>query len=984
MSRPKGASLRCTQKLAKYADAFGWNTDIYTRTGQQQRALSTFTPEFVFMLKRRLQMDARSAGLTAMALRKAFEAHTDANQSYHMSNQQLGEKLTSIRISTSQQDLDCIMLEICENPDSPVPELVVDWREFLRVFIPKRSLKPPSPAFLKLRARLLGIAARNPESLSDLVSQAGCSISTQAFSDLLASRVRMHVLPDELHDVCEDIKVEGSVDKVDVAPLVEGLDLIGLLSKKVAELAGKSGGAEGSKSFAQLFETGQDEKVTKKNLEIGLEKLNLTLTDDQKNLILEHFDEALENNTQLLEDPNPLKCLLRVSKDIISTPNVKLFVLSLEGVTYGSTFVTTVTDSQGGEVRAEGEILFEGYYDLPTLDVSSLQDGDLTVTVFVTEPSTNKSTTLTANVRKVTQAPRDYVVACGVSEAVFINRTLALALPLHVTISNSPALVSGQYKLVVTQNSNQIYETSGSYFSPSFDIPPFSVLEFPDGITSFSLVLEDSLGNIGEPYSMELSKDTTCPSGYVIQVKPVASEIVSRMRVVTQIEIELTNVEPGWEYVLEFASQDEPSKKIQTINGLVPEDSTSSSVTLTQSLDNLASPLTFSVSMGKQASHNFGEPVSCGFDPVLARHPATATVPFAVRHGTSLTIHGMCDTDGGEQITRFDITVSSPEALEQKKFEVSTTALEAAVSGGKYLYESQLEDAIFGGESDIVVQIRAVNGVGHADWSAETKITSEQVITLELAIGGLSKKRFGALPQLSLKQAVQSIMGSDRIFGASRVVLVSVTDTQSESLHDLPPATESVVIELELEPSCLFPANDNVSHVDALHVKCDELTQQLQQQPATSDVIWVRVVSKPKRVTYQRTGWLQIKVCRAVHLFKGRMEMEAHLGLQLGNAKKTTRNLAVFKEQEAITWDESHLFEHVDAKDQVMEISINSRKKLIETYKLDMVRDLFPGLTSIEIDTGCGKLELQCTYHPRSQAGREASKSKHTVQVKVE
>jgi hypothetical protein len=82
-------------------------------------------------------------------------------------------------------------------------------------------------------------------------------------------------------------------------------------------------------------------------------------------------------------------------------------------------------------------------------------------------------------------------------------------------------------------------------------------------------------------------------------------------------------------------------------------------------------------------------------------------------------------------------------------------------------------------------------------------------------------------------------------------------------------------------------------------------------------------------------------VCKAVGLFKDRIDMEAHIVLRVGEITKTTKKLTVFKEEEATHWNQSFEFEGIRARDQHVEVEIWSLKKLIEKCRLVIYTRLF-------------------------------------------
>eukprot|EP00300_Choanocystis_sp_HF-7_P017488 c19745_g1_i5.p1 GENE.c19745_g1_i5~~c19745_g1_i5.p1 ORF type:complete len:386 (+),score=91.66 c19745_g1_i5:1864-3021(+) len=275
------------------------------------------------------------------------------------------------------------------------------------------------------------------------------------------------------------------------------------------------------------------------------------------------------------------------------------------------------------------------------------------------------------------------------------------------------------------------------------------------------------------------------------------------------------------------------------------------------------------------------------------------------------------------------------------------------------------------GSSDLVVNVSALNSLGPGEVTSVVA-RPEIVIAFEVDLGALVKNRFDQAQQEGVRRLFSDVIASVPHHRA--VTIVSVRE-----------GSDCICLEVEVEPSVLITPAEALAEVKALVSSTSEaleaMAEQLRSNGAGLEALtFIRFKDSAHIVNYARTGWLQLVVQRAENLFHNQNEREAHLVVEVGAASRSTKNLAVFKEQ-VTAWNQRFEFEGVEARDQTVVFTVWSRKKEIESCRLDMVRDLYPGISQVQFKALSGDFSFECTWHPRSHADREVSKQRHTVCV---
>jgi len=241
---------------------------------------------------------------------------------------------------------------------------------------------------------------------------------------------------------------------------------------------------------------------------------------------------------------------------------------------------------------------------------------------------------------------------------------------------------------------------------------------------------------------------------------------------------------------------------------------------------------------------------------------------------------------------------------------------------------------------------------------------------MEVELEGVDKIQFDEQHQEVLKEGLVHLMPT--LTSTDQVTFVSVMNSEGDVV--------GIRVEVELESDCMVPPKDNFVAIDKLEKVTDSLAAVLNASGVgrMSDIKSVNVTSKAKDVTYQRVGWMQVRVNKAVNVFANRNERELGLRLRVGETEVATETRAVFKGQPVI-FDQHFEFAGIRAQDSHLKFTICAGNKKIESCKLDFLKDLYPGTSEVEFDTSVGTIEFTCTWHPRSHADRQSAAARHHV-----
>ena len=178
----------------------------------------------------------------------------------------------------------------------------------------------------------------------------------------------------------------------------------------------------------------------------------------------------------------------------------------------GDTYNYTITSNGGsGSVTNSGTVTSAGE-KVTGINVSSLQDGELSFSVTLTDPSGNVGTAALASAALDTTLPSGYSITADLG---LINASAATA----AGFTFAGATTGDTYNYTVTSNGGTGSVTaSGTVTSAGENVSAINVSGLANGTLTYNVTLTDPAGNTGAATTATATLQKTAPSGYTISL----------------------------------------------------------------------------------------------------------------------------------------------------------------------------------------------------------------------------------------------------------------------------------------------------------------------------------------------------------------------------------------------------------------------------------------------------------------------------------
>lgn len=226
----------------------------------------------------------------------------------------------------------------------------------------------------------------------------------------------------------------------------------------------------------------------------GTLTLSVTLTDEAGN-------EGNVATDTVEKDAVPAPSGYTVSIDQSGIGGGDLLSFTFSGATVSATYDYSITSSGGaGEVTGSGTIA-TATDQISGIDVSSLPDGTLTLSVTLTDAG-GTGTPATDTVTLDTTAPVGYAVSID-QALIDENNDTALSF----TFSGAEVGAGYSYSITSSGGAGEVANT-GTISTGTDQITTINVSTLPDGILTLSVTLTDTFGNEGGSVQDTVTKDT--------------------------------------------------------------------------------------------------------------------------------------------------------------------------------------------------------------------------------------------------------------------------------------------------------------------------------------------------------------------------------------------------------------------------------------------------------------------------------------------
>ena len=241
----------------------------------------------------------------------------------------------------------------------------------------------------------------------------------------------------------------------------------------------------------------------------GLDDDTLTLTV----YLTDSYGNAGGNTTDSVakETTAPSGYSVSIDQGSITSANDTSMSFIFASAEVGSAYAYTISDGSN-QVTGSGAIA-TATDQISSIDVSSLDDGTLTLSVTLTDTAGNVGAAATDSVGKDATAPSGYSVSIDQGAIIPSNETA-----VSFTFSSAEAGATYNYSIDDTNSGTAAITGSGTISTATDQISGIDVSGFGDDTLTLTVYLTDSYGNQGGNTTDTVVKDAVSPSGYTVSI----------------------------------------------------------------------------------------------------------------------------------------------------------------------------------------------------------------------------------------------------------------------------------------------------------------------------------------------------------------------------------------------------------------------------------------------------------------------------------
>ena len=203
-----------------------------------------------------------------------------------------------------------------------------------------------------------------------------------------------------------------------------------------------------------------------------------------------------------------------IDQDPIFSTNQNTISFTFSGAEIGSSYDYTFSSTGGGTNITGSGTVITATEQITGIDLSSLNDGTITLSAFLTDNANNKGNNVTDKVEKDVLPPTGYLVDW---DDIMINNLEAQEASF--TISNAEQNTEMYYEVSSSGDGNTATITNAQTITNGTETIKLDVSSLQDGILSVKVSLTDKSGNTGSLVSDNASTlDKTAPNGYTVAI----------------------------------------------------------------------------------------------------------------------------------------------------------------------------------------------------------------------------------------------------------------------------------------------------------------------------------------------------------------------------------------------------------------------------------------------------------------------------------
>ncbi len=203
--------------------------------------------------------------------------------------------------------------------------------------------------------------------------------------------------------------------------------------------------------------------------------------------------------------------VIAVDQEVINSSNENSASFSLTGGESGATYsYVFMNNNSMDSVSATAGLVSETQIFNP-IDLSSLDDGKIILTLTLTDKNGNKGEAAADSVMKDTKAPSGYAVS-------FKQDIINISNFGNASFQMKDAEVTSEYKFIISDEEGNEISDSGMVSALSHKVDGINLSTLSDGKISLSVSLKDTAGNTGIAVVDLIMKDTDAPEEFSVSI----------------------------------------------------------------------------------------------------------------------------------------------------------------------------------------------------------------------------------------------------------------------------------------------------------------------------------------------------------------------------------------------------------------------------------------------------------------------------------
>lgn len=213
---------------------------------------------------------------------------------------------------------------------------------------------------------------------------------------------------------------------------------------------------------------------------------------------------------------------ISINQNYINSNNQNSLSFTFSGAEIGTTYNYSIDDTNGSTLAVTGSGTITGAnQQISGINVSSLDDDNLTLSVYLIDDAGNRGSNVTDIINKDTVAPSGYSVSIDQARIDQANVT-----ELSFTFSGAEPGTAYNYTIASDGGGTDV-TGSGTISAEADCISEIDVSGLSDGTLTLAVYLTDIAGNKGNNEIVTVSKDTNLPGVYDVNIEQSYINIIN-------------------------------------------------------------------------------------------------------------------------------------------------------------------------------------------------------------------------------------------------------------------------------------------------------------------------------------------------------------------------------------------------------------------------------------------------------------------------